>query len=78
MIKNRVRKEEDSMAQHISIRVPWHDNGWNGTVCKFPGENNACLRLKNIRKEGEKNRKIFLAISNKLKEKFIVKLMMIM
>ena len=36
------------MAQHISVRVPWHDNGWNGTVCEFPGENNACLRLKNI------------------------------
>ena len=36
------------MAQHISIRVPWHDNGWNGTVCKSPCENNACLRLKNI------------------------------
>ncbi len=36
------------MAQHISVRVPWHDNGWNGTVCRYPGENNACLRLKNI------------------------------
>ena len=36
------------MAQHISVRVPWHDNGWNGTGCQFPGENNACLRLKNI------------------------------
>ena len=36
------------MAQHISVRVPWHDNVWNGTVCHFPGENNACLRLKNI------------------------------
>ena len=22
------------MAQHISIRVPWHDEGWKGTVCK--------------------------------------------
>ena len=36
------------MAQHISVRVPWHDNGWNGTVCQFPGENNAFLILKNI------------------------------
>lgn len=36
------------MAQHISIRVPWHDNGWNGTVCSEPTDNNACLRLKNI------------------------------
>ena len=36
------------MAQHISIRVPWHDNGWNGTICLDPAGNNACLRLKNI------------------------------
>lgn len=36
------------MAQHISVRVPWHDNGWNGTICEYPGENNSCLRLKNI------------------------------
>lgn len=36
------------MPQHISVRVPWHDNGWNGEVCKEPSCNNACLRLKNI------------------------------
>lgn len=36
------------MPQHISIRVPWHDNGWNGTVCADPINNNSCLRLKNI------------------------------
>ena len=36
------------MAQHISIRVPWHDHGWDGTVCQEPSLNNACLRLRNI------------------------------
>lgn len=36
------------MPQHISIRVPWHDNGWDGTVCADPQNNNACLRLKSI------------------------------
>jgi hypothetical protein len=36
------------VAQHISIRIPWHDNGYNGTVCKNPCGNTACLRLKNI------------------------------
>ena len=36
------------MPQHISIRVPWHDHGWDGTVCADPLSNNACLRLKNI------------------------------
>jgi hypothetical protein len=34
--------------RHISIRVPWHDAGWNGTVCKFPTHNTACLKLANI------------------------------
>lgn len=36
------------MPQHISIRVPWHDHGWDGTVCADPETNNACLRLKGI------------------------------
>lgn len=34
--------------RHISIRVPWHDNGWNGTVCCGPKLNTACVKLKNI------------------------------
>ncbi len=33
---------------HISIRVPWHDAAWNGTVCQHPIGNAACLILKNI------------------------------
>lgn len=36
------------MPQHLSLRVPWHDHGWNGTVCEDPRSNVACLRLKNI------------------------------
>ena len=36
------------MPQHISLRVPWHDHGWDGTVCADPQNNNACLRLRNI------------------------------
>jgi hypothetical protein len=34
--------------RHVSIRVPWHDNGWNGTVCNQPRHNTACLKLVNI------------------------------
>lgn len=34
--------------RHVSLRVPWHDGGWNGTVCPFPARNTACLKLKNI------------------------------
>ena len=36
------------MTQHLSIRVPWKDNGYNGMVCDKPCYNNACLRLANI------------------------------
>lgn len=34
--------------RHLSIRVPWHDCGWNGTVCQDPRLNTACLKLKQI------------------------------
>lgn len=34
--------------RHVSIRVPWHDSGWNGTVCSHPRQNTACLKLVNI------------------------------
>ena len=34
--------------RHISIRVPWHDTGWNGSVCAAPRLNGACLNLKRI------------------------------
>jgi hypothetical protein len=34
--------------RHISLRVPWHDNEWNGGVCNAPTFNEACLKLRNI------------------------------
>ena len=34
--------------RHISIRVPWHDNLWNGSVCQKPELNSSCLRLPRI------------------------------
>ena len=36
------------MAQHISIRVPWHDSGYSGKVCANPRRNISCRCLKNI------------------------------
>ncbi len=33
---------------HITIRVPWHDSGWKGTVCESPCSNTSCRVLKNI------------------------------
>ena len=34
--------------RHLSIRVPWHDAGWTGTVCQAPQLNGACAKLKAI------------------------------
>lgn len=30
------------MANHISIRMAWHDDGWNGHICKDPKANTYC------------------------------------
>ena len=37
--------------QHLSIRVPWHDTGWSGSVCADPTNNGSCLRLSRIAAE---------------------------
>lgn len=34
--------------RHISIRVPWHDTGWDGRVCAAPRLNGSCLKLARI------------------------------
>ncbi|PEQ91712.1 RNA helicase [Bacillus sp. AFS006103] len=34
--------------KHLSIRVPWHDSGWNGSVCQDPTKNTSCLKLRRI------------------------------
>lgn len=31
--------------RHLSVRVPWHDAGWDGTVCRSPRQNSSCLAL---------------------------------
>lgn len=52
----------DSMCKwplrHISIRVPWHDNGWNGTVCREPELNCSCLRLSRISEHRSNQKKL--------------------
>lgn len=34
--------------RHLSVRVPWHDSGWNGKVCEKPRENGSCMFLPRI------------------------------
>ena len=33
---------------HVTIRVPWHDRRWTGTVCARPMDNSSCLILPRI------------------------------
>lgn len=40
-------------ARHISIRVPWHDSAWDGTVCQDPEANCHCVEYENIAKGKE-------------------------
>ena len=38
----------DYPLRHLSIRVPWHDAGWAGTICNAPHLNGAGVKLKRI------------------------------
>lgn len=39
------------MHHHLTIRVAWHDQKWNGTICRAPKRNAYCLALDRIREE---------------------------
>lgn len=45
------------MYKHLSVRVPWHDNGWDGSVCKDPANNASCLFLSRINEKKNNRRK---------------------
>ena len=38
------------MITHLSVRLCWHDAGWNGRICKNPQKNRYCINLDHIRK----------------------------
>ena len=46
--QRRRRQRMNRPLRHISIRVPWHDTGWDGHVCAAPRLNGACLNLRRI------------------------------
>lgn len=35
----------DARTRHLSVRVPWHDSGWDGSICRNPKGNASCLAL---------------------------------
>lgn len=53
--------EQRTPIRHMSIRVPWHDAGWDGTVCRRVKGNAACLVLKEIRDTRDDDREDALA-----------------
>ncbi|QMU31364.1 AAA family ATPase [Adhaeribacter radiodurans] len=49
------------MIKHISNRVAWHDNKWNGTICQHPAGNTFCIHLPRIYQEKNENAEEVLA-----------------
>ncbi len=40
---------------HFTVRIPWHDNGWRGTVCNNPCGNMSCTVLPRIAAKRDDN-----------------------
>ena len=40
--------EKHKPFKHLSVRAAWHDNQWNGTICRSPSQNTYCLALPRI------------------------------
>lgn len=47
--------------QHLTIRVAWHDDQWNGRVCVAPSLNGYCLSLNRIRRDRDDTKEERLA-----------------
>lgn len=55
-----MKKNSRYSLKHLSVRVPWHDNAWNGTICNNPKDNSACLILRNcsLERDDEKEQSL--------------------
>ena len=47
-MKTETRTPPRIPLRHLSVRVPWHDAEWDGTVCRAPRLNSSCLALNRI------------------------------
>ncbi len=47
--------------RHISLRVPWHDAGWDGRVCLSPAANVDCLVLPRIAESRNDDKEVAVA-----------------
>ena len=46
--KNMIQGARSLPAQHLTIRVPWHDSGWQGSFCQNCIANTSCTVLPRI------------------------------
>lgn len=54
---------------HLSIRVPWHDSGWTGKICRGSVDNASCLRLANTHER--RNDTVAVKLTSRLIDKLI-------
>jgi len=33
----------EQATKHLSVRLAWHDSGWNGRICRDPKANTYCV-----------------------------------
>lgn len=61
--KNELAKQDakdagtSSAAKHVTFRVAWHDNKWNGTICKDPLKNHYCSGFHSLLSDRLRTRK---------------------
>ena len=36
-------KRAENVVKHVTVRFAWHDNKWNGKICKNPEKNVYCI-----------------------------------
>lgn len=36
------------MTSHFTLRMAWHDNMWNGTICQDPERNSCCVGSRSV------------------------------
>ena len=44
--------------RHLNVRVAWHDNKWNGTICRDPVGNSFCVDLERIRESRDEVKEV--------------------
>ena len=60
-----------SFVEHISLRVAWHDRGWDGTVCQDPVGNASCILLRNVGPKREDSVEVGLAGKGMLDSSYV-------